>query len=363
MNTTMKTTNKEKGGTTLIVSLILLFIITLATFISNRDSILEFRSAANDYRHKQALSAAQAGAEYALVKISDKNFAEATLVDTRNTSGSGSPDGFVDRNINYSPTGVLNSDLSFAYGYSNLVSNDLVTRLKIISMGCADSCSTCSASCPVNAKITQVIAKATGPMPIPKGAVSAKGDVFIQKDENVGYNASTTPDPGNQNIIAGGTVSGAASGTYTQATPYPADSNAYAQEMLGSSIDALRRVATTVTCTTCHASDFAGLSGVVYISDPDAKINANAVIGSPEHPLVIIAAGEVTLNGTASIYGFIFGNVNIDVTGTFNMYGAAATPGNYTQKGAGQVQYDKDVLSRLSIPTTYAKVIGGWKDY
>lgn len=355
--------SSQYGGATLIVSVVLLFILTIATLISHRDSITELRSASNDYRHKQSLSAAQAGAEYALVQLSNEAFAEQTLIDAKKADGTSGTDGYVDPNTNNHVAGLLPEELSFSYSYANLIADDLVSKVKITSLGCADSCGVCSTTCPVKSQITQVVAKSTGRMPMPKGAISARGDVDIQKDDNVSYNSVTTPNPGTLNVVAGGTVAGAAAGTYTQSAPYPGDSGLYTQQILGASVDAMRSVATTITCSICHASDFAGLRGVVYISDPNAKINANGVIGSAEHPLVIISAGKVVLNGTSTIYGFVFGNVEIDVSGTFNMYGAVATPGDYTQKGAGQIQYDQAVLGRLSVPTTYARVMGGWKDY
>jgi len=56
---------KQKGAVTLLVSVMLLFAVTLITVFSSRVGVLDQRIAANEYRHKEAKAAADAALEQA----------------------------------------------------------------------------------------------------------------------------------------------------------------------------------------------------------------------------------------------------------------------------------------------------------
>ena len=65
----MRSLNGQRGVATLVVSLVLLFGMTLAVFFVNRSMIFEQRTSANQYRSTQAFEAAQGGLEWALAQL------------------------------------------------------------------------------------------------------------------------------------------------------------------------------------------------------------------------------------------------------------------------------------------------------
>ena len=59
----------QRGATTLVVALVLLFGMTLVTFYANRGQIFEQRTSANQYRSTRAFEMAEAGLEWAAARL------------------------------------------------------------------------------------------------------------------------------------------------------------------------------------------------------------------------------------------------------------------------------------------------------
>lgn len=76
----------QRGVATLVVSLLLLFGMTLAVFFVNRSMIFEQRTSANQYRSTKAFEAAEAGVEWAIGML---NGSRTATVDTSCALGAG----------------------------------------------------------------------------------------------------------------------------------------------------------------------------------------------------------------------------------------------------------------------------------
>lgn len=68
------TPRKQRGATTLIVSLILLFGMTLIAFFVNRSMLFEQKTSANQLRSTKAFEAAEAGIEWATAMLNDPRY-------------------------------------------------------------------------------------------------------------------------------------------------------------------------------------------------------------------------------------------------------------------------------------------------
>ena len=71
---------RQRGVASLAVSMILLFGMTLIAFFASRSMIFEQRTSANQYRATRAFEAAEAGIEWALSQINDKNCISTAVV-------------------------------------------------------------------------------------------------------------------------------------------------------------------------------------------------------------------------------------------------------------------------------------------
>ena len=76
----MKHKRLQRGVGSLVVSLILLFSMTLIAFFVNRSLIFEQKTSANQYRATRAFEAAEAGIEWATAQLNDVRFTNASCL-------------------------------------------------------------------------------------------------------------------------------------------------------------------------------------------------------------------------------------------------------------------------------------------
>ena len=69
--------SRQRGGAALVVSLVLLFGMTLVAFFGNRSLIFEQRTSANQYRSTKAFEVAEAGLEWAVARLNDEKYVAA----------------------------------------------------------------------------------------------------------------------------------------------------------------------------------------------------------------------------------------------------------------------------------------------
>ena len=97
----------------------------------------------------------------------------------------------------------------------------------------------------------------------------------------------------------------------------------------------------------------------------------SVVVGSPEHPVFLISAAELTsLAGNAIVYGVLFvtdveGNTGeYEATGVNTLYGAAiidGVMGNFN--GTYQIVYNDNLVERATQTGSLGKIYGGWTDF
>jgi hypothetical protein len=90
----------QRGAVTLVISLVLVFGMTVAAFFANRGLIFEQRSSVNQYRATRAFEMAEAGLEWAIARLNDDIFIAASPACTTGTG----TQSFRDRYL--APTGV-----------------------------------------------------------------------------------------------------------------------------------------------------------------------------------------------------------------------------------------------------------------
>jgi len=112
-------------------------------------------------------------------------------------------------------------------------------------------------------------------------------------------------------------------------------------------------------------------SGIYWISGSMCSINANAVIGSPYAPVLLIsAAGTTSLQGGATIFGVLYvsdverSNAFFESRGNNIVYGQAILDAQFgSYNGTFQVVYNENLLTRVSGTGGLGNVLGGWADF
>lgn len=83
--TLMKLGKTQRGAVTLVISLVLIFGMTVAAFFANRALIFEQKTSVNQYRSTRAFEMAEAGLEWAIARLNDDIFIAASPACTTNT--------------------------------------------------------------------------------------------------------------------------------------------------------------------------------------------------------------------------------------------------------------------------------------
>ena len=196
---------------------------------------------------------------------------------------------------------------------------------------------------------------------ISKGSVSLTGNSSVNNTEAGG---------GSISVLAAGavTLSGSASTSSTAGSSnkksigddivdsfHDTDGNStlirnmtfdeYFEYFMGDTKTNVSNSATTVysnTGDTNYSSRLDGVTGeIVWIDETSVSIQSNAVIGSEENPVVLVFTGSAVIRGGAEIYGVVYimgavdmGNGNAGITGTLISEGSISLSGTLDAEGA-----------------------------
>jgi len=119
-------------------------------------------------------------------------------------------------------------------------------------------------------------------------------------------------------------------------------------------------------CTTLDASS----SGIYWISGDTCSLN-NAILGTPENPVVIIsAATETRITGTFTLFGLLYvfdgedSLAEFTGAGTASIYGALIVDADMSKfTGTVNVVYAEGVLLEASDNGAFGAINGGWRDF
>lgn len=102
-------------------------------------------------------------------------------------------------------------------------------------------------------------------------------------------------------------------------------------------------------------------------------INSNDVIGSPDHPVLIITAAESTVfGGGAKIFGTVFatdveGEAALSLNGTGALYGALLVESDFSSKNSAASTFDivwnQNITRKARGGGELGRVLGGWSDF
>jgi Tfp pilus assembly protein PilX len=116
-----------------------------------------------------------------------------------------------------------------------------------------------------------------------------------------------------------------------------------------------------------------GSSGLIWVNGGDCRINGNSTIGSPQAPVLLVSAADLTtINAGAVIFGVVYifdddpagHGALLKTTGTATIYGACIVDGEIDKlQGTFQVVYNSAVLATAAGVKGVGAINGGWRDF
>jgi hypothetical protein len=408
----------QRGATTLLASVVLLFAMTLAASFANRNLVFEQRSAANFVRSTEAFEAAEAGVEWTLAMLNLRQGIGADCLPTNSAEDRS----FRERHLRFSAADGMQLPLTWddagkpapllaacvrdaeAWGCScpasglpspatprgagahpafsvQLTAGPKAGLVRLIATGCTSASGLCGSE--GGARIDVLLALVPGLSTPPAAPLTAKDGVSLSGAVGVhnpdAVSGGVTVHSGGSVVLASARVTTTPGSPSTMsfverdAALASATNDAFFAGFFGLDKNAWRDQP-AVTRLTCESNCAAGLAAaigdarnpLVWI-DGDLAIEGPTIIGSRERPVMLVASGMVRFKGGVVVHGLVYGaSVNWDAAGadTGLLRGAVVSQGGVDGSGSPDLFYDTTVLTALKGNTgTFARVPGSWKDF
>lgn len=366
------TSPKKQNGAVLIVTLTLLFALTILSSFSAKVVVTEQRLSSNEIHIARSSHAADAAVDLFLAQLNDSTTRDTLLTDA---DTNGQPDG----NIN----GTLgSSDQTYAITITAPTPGDF-SLMQVNSIGCSDGyAGTCDTDAPSHKVINQYFSLTSAIRNSPSAPLTARGNVDIASSPDI------INDFGTSVVLSGGTYADNAATTIKSSAvnvasvpPYVVDSDVtlasltgdqFFESFFGASKATIRGYSYIMNCSaTCdkndlHAAIAANTEKRMIWADGDADL-LNDTFGTVADPIVLIIDGNLTIRGGANINGLVYSTEltwNATGAGNSGINGAAIAENNIDVTGNLVINFDPTVLSNLEENVVgVARVSGSWIDF
>ena len=395
----------SQRGISLIVTLLITALLTLLALYGAGVLVLDTRSAANDFRYRQAVAAAESGIDqgYNLLSVNRSNInglggawqtCTATTPACLAIRADQSPAQPGDRTtwqykqVTASLTNQPTAGGSFTLWLLTPVSGDSSGLLfNIVAIGqSADSGSSATVK-----QAVHFYPVLLGNVETPLAAVSTiplSGNYTVVTNPNGGGSGVPISAWSRNNITPGGSfqscytvactekisvASTAGEDMVANDPNFPTDLFQFMFGVPHTEYQTIKDLATIVT--DCSTQLTTASSGLVWVTD--TSCNPAGSIGSAAAPVLLVgdvgSAGRITLNANDHIYGLTFmfspgatpTSGELKTNGTAHLHGAVMAFADLKLNGTFILEYDKNVLNSLvDLPNSraLARVAGGWSD-
>jgi hypothetical protein len=414
---------RERGGATLVATLILFFVMTLAAAFASRQQVFEQKASANQYRRTQAFEAAEAGLEWALAML---NLPQPVDDGCRPAAAPGAS--FRERHLATDPGGALrpltwndrgtatplrascvrgasgwdcacprdgapligtgadtSSAPAFVVEFTALPHSGTV---RLLATGCTRLAGPClpasSVAADAVAHAEVGLALVPGLSAPPAAALTVRGDVDAGSAALGLHNADAASggiavQAGGRLVAPGARITTAAGGSVAAAqlegdetlAATPPDRLFASLFGLSKSLWRQHPGVTSIDCggpcDAALASAAGPLAGARLLwIDGDADLDGPLVLGSRERPVLLVCSGALRLRGGVAIHGMVYA-AHLSWapgSGAGVLHGAAVSESGYTGSAAADFVYDPGVLSALKTGTgSFVRVPGSWRDF
>lgn len=411
MRTINRSISKQRGVVSLLVSLALLIGVTLVTFLTAKAVLVQTQNTANDFRAAQALAAANSAMDYAVAYFDLGGLAQNDPEPYADNDGDGNPIevDFTDDNPQKPPFALNLGNTTATFFFDN---NDGVCATDPTSAKTALITAQGFSDDGVGQRtITQCVGTVDlfgGNAPkqplVAKGAVGLTGNYQIINRFN-----NTTIWSGDSATIG----MSAAAATYLREQSVPFDSltkaelediainNAYTSQPItdrnkGTGVETIDNdprlgtltgdeffnnfffqdratIQSMAQYTSLTDADAQTTGGIVWV-EGDTTMNGGTY-GSPNHPVIVVIDGNLSVQGTPNIYGLLYVTGQMDAAGTPTVYGTVLVEGDPAMVPAGELPvegngtvnlvYSSYSLDQAANPIagTTAVIPGSWRDW
>jgi hypothetical protein len=408
----------QAGAATLAVVALLLLLMLAAALLASRNLVADQRSAAHQVHHVQAMEAAEAGLQWALARLNggalDPLCRPAAGLPWRDEvlpfdAGSGrfvpapaapvaacAHDGMAWHcACGHGPEGASVPARGAAAPHAAFVLRlqplPRPGQVRVVARGCsgrAASCDGAPSESDAQAEVSLVAALLPALRSPPAAALAARGAVDLGGSPLNLVNAGAgTVAPGLA-LQAGGNITGADAARFTTAAGgAPTEGARFANDpalaglaterffasVLGPDragflrLPGLHRLACGGDCSAALARAHAGGARLVWV-DEALRLQGPAQLGTPDQPLLVVAAGEVSLSGPVQLHGALYGAAprwRFEPEAGSVVRGAVIAEGDVAlgAAAAGSVVYDAAIVGALQRRIgTLVAVPGGWSD-
>ena len=110
--------------------------------------------------------------------------------------------------------------------------------------------------------------------------------------------------------------------------------------------------------------DLDGLLGQAVYIDGDTTLPSNSTIGSRTRPVVLVIDGNMTGGGGPVVYGIVYVTGNLDVAGNITVYGGMVIEGTTGGTGSLDIVYDPFAVKNADENVgRSAPIPGDWRDW
>ncbi|MDH5232058.1 MAG: pilus assembly PilX N-terminal domain-containing protein [Gammaproteobacteria bacterium] len=362
----------EKGSVTLIMTVLILFSLSLISVFSARIGVIEHRITANHYRAKQAYEAAQAGIAASLTQI-DRNQIQTAIDGGGSATNCGKADG-----LSGSLTQQHNNELLSTYAIT-CTAIGAGDPLKQIQLSVSSSASGSNSS----QNFQQVIEFQPILANVPPAALTARTtidglDLIANNSNPTDHVAIWAGDViSNKSTIITDNPNGVAE---SDSSLLNLNSSDFFANFFGSSMTSVKARATVVKCNgpgggTCRdtSSQITALAGdrgdIVWLTSR-LHLKGPITIGSESKPVILIidnpANNKFELNDAqVFIHGAVYVNGNWDnKNGTGTIYGLVIVNGSFSKGGGLTIDYTaKNTVTNIEAIGAYYQIAGTWRDF
>lgn len=417
---------KQRGAATLVVTLVLMFAMTLAAYFLNRNMALEQRLAANQVQAAQAFEAAEAGLEWATAQLNNPQKLGADCQASNAASAKGfraSRVGFDASTGMYTPrswnqaavvmplqavcvrnpaqasgwdcscptsghpnvvTAAANANGAAPAFVVTLMPTALPGQLRVVAQGCASHAGACkpgsNSKTETTAQVQQLVALIGGLASAPSAALTVLGNVNttaslgLHTSSRAAVQASGAVTAVNARIgVAAGGVASLAIIDHDPALRGLNEDRLFSRLMgmdaaMWSQQSMVRKVVCSGSCNAALSDAVASTDDPVLLwVEGDLNLTGPLVLGSAAQPVLLIVNGLATLSGGVQIHGLLHAarvEWNTDGTGAGRVTGAVTSASDYSGNGAPDLVFDAATLQLLKTNSgSFARVAGSWKDF
>jgi Tfp pilus assembly protein PilX len=420
MHDTFRNPSRQRGAATLLVSMVLLIAATLLVLYTSQTTVFEQRMAANEVRERQAMGAAQAGADYAVALLLDGGTVLDTIPNTAITSGSAPYSSY--------RTAYCGNSLPITYFDANAqcgatpaagVSCTAPTSAAdgvvwVVSCGWSDDNT-------ARKRILSYVGKSDALPYSPKNPLTARGSVSTSSSITIiNYFTNLTIWSGDAVDFSGGSaktyvrapsVAAPSSGVSADTFNLPASGCNLANGTPNSCPGGGSCTSTTYMCTSSSATgapdvvasdtslsrltsdqffanfmgttpdlyplksdqqvagaDFASLNGttgqVLWVDGDVGSPGGGFTLGTAANPVVVVIDGNVSGSwANVTIHGFVYVRGNWSSSGSPLIVGAMVMEGAFTGSGGPEIVYDPLTLGTPPGGNKWSPLPGGWRDW